>query len=99
MNCSSAVGRLRSGDPCERAQEAEVRLGIAGMWLVSPDVRVHAGREALKLDLPEHLRLAHMAKLAYNLVAGRGQRRRRPDCQRPWQPAGALTGLPGSHSR
>ena len=56
------------------AQEAEVRLGIAGMWLVSPDVRVHAGREALKLDLPEHLRLAHMAKLAYNLVAaGRTQ--------------------------
>jgi hypothetical protein len=51
-------------------QEAEVRLGIAGMWLVSPDVRAHAGREALKLpDLPEHLRLAHTAKLAYNLVA------------------------------
>jgi tetratricopeptide (TPR) repeat protein len=55
------------------AEEAEVRLGIAGMWLVSPDVRADAGREALKLhDLPEHLRLAHMAKLAYNLVpAGR----------------------------
>jgi DNA-binding CsgD family transcriptional regulator len=55
------------------ADEAEVRLGIAGMWLVSPDARVHASREALKLpDLPEHLRLAHMAKLAYNLVpAGR----------------------------
>jgi DNA-binding CsgD family transcriptional regulator len=52
------------------AEEAEVRLGIAGMWLVSPDVRAHASREALKLpDLPEHLRLAHMAKLAYNLVA------------------------------
>ncbi|MCW3014057.1 MAG: LuxR family transcriptional regulator [Solirubrobacterales bacterium] len=52
------------------AQEAEVRLGIAGMWLVSPDVRVHASREALKLPgLTEHLRLAHMAKLAYNLVA------------------------------
>ena len=50
-----------------------MRLGIAGMWLVSPDVRVHASREALKLTgLPEHLRLAHMAKLAYNLVpAGR----------------------------
>src|SRR6202042_2122963 len=31
------------------AQEAQVRLGIAGMWLVSPDVRVHASREALKL--------------------------------------------------
>jgi DNA-binding CsgD family transcriptional regulator len=53
------------------AQEAKVRLGIAGMWLVSPDLRVHASREALKLrGLPEHLRLAHMAKLAYNLVAG-----------------------------
>ncbi len=53
------------------AQEAEVRLGIAGMWLVSPDVRVHASQEALKLArLPEHLRLAHMAKLAYNLLAG-----------------------------
>jgi DNA-binding CsgD family transcriptional regulator len=51
-------------------EEAEVRLGIAGMWLVSPDVRVHASREALKLKgLPDHLRLAHMAKLAYNLVA------------------------------
>jgi DNA-binding CsgD family transcriptional regulator len=55
------------------AQEAEVRLGIAGMWSVSPDVRVHASREALKLKgLPEQLRLAHMATLAYNLVvAGR----------------------------
>ncbi|HEY3946034.1 MAG TPA: AAA family ATPase [Solirubrobacteraceae bacterium] len=53
------------------AEEAEVRLGIAGMWLVSPDVRVHASREALKLvGLPEHLRVEHMAKLAYNLVAG-----------------------------
>jgi len=52
------------------AEEAEVRLGIAGMWLISPDVRVHASREALKLKgLPEPLRLAHMAKLAYNLVA------------------------------
>ena len=52
-------------------EEAEVRLGIAGMWLISPDVRADAGREALKLhDLPERLRLAHMAKLAYNLVAG-----------------------------
>jgi DNA-binding CsgD family transcriptional regulator len=53
------------------AEEAEVRLGIAGMWLVSPDVRVHASREALALGgVPEHLRLAHLAKLAYNLVAG-----------------------------
>jgi DNA-binding CsgD family transcriptional regulator/DNA-binding Lrp family transcriptional regulator len=53
------------------AQEGEVRLGIAGMWLVSSDVRVHASREALKLqDLPEHLRVEHMARLAYNLVPG-----------------------------
>ena len=57
------------------AEEAEVRLGIAGMWLVSPDVRVHASREALKLGgLPERLRLAHMAKLAYNLVAAGADR-------------------------
>jgi DNA-binding CsgD family transcriptional regulator/DNA-binding Lrp family transcriptional regulator len=56
------------------AEEAEVRLGIAGMWLVSPDVRVHASREALKLGgLPERLRLAHLAKLAYNLVVAAGR--------------------------
>jgi DNA-binding CsgD family transcriptional regulator len=56
------------------AQEAEVRLGIAGMWLVSPDVRVHASREALKLPgLTEQLRLAHLAKLAYNLVVAAGR--------------------------
>jgi DNA-binding CsgD family transcriptional regulator len=53
------------------AEEARVRLGIAGMWLVSPDVRVHASREALTMPgLPADLRLAHMAKLAYNLLAG-----------------------------
>ena len=53
------------------AEEAEVRLAIAGMWLVSPDERVHASREALKLEgVPEQLRVAHMAKLAYNLAAG-----------------------------
>jgi DNA-binding CsgD family transcriptional regulator len=53
------------------ADEAKVRLGIAGMWLVSPDVRVHASREALRLaGLPADLRVAHMAKLAYNLLAG-----------------------------
>jgi DNA-binding CsgD family transcriptional regulator/tetratricopeptide (TPR) repeat protein len=53
------------------AQEAEVRLGIAGMWLVSPDVRVHASREALKLaGLPMSLRVEHMSRLAYNLVPG-----------------------------
>jgi DNA-binding CsgD family transcriptional regulator len=64
-----ADNRMREVLPV--AQEAEVRLGIAGMWLVSPDVRVHASQEALKLArLPEPLRLAHMANLAYNLLAG-----------------------------
>jgi DNA-binding CsgD family transcriptional regulator/DNA-binding Lrp family transcriptional regulator len=71
------------------AQEAEVRLGIAGMWLVSPDVRAHASREALKLaGLPEQLRLAHMAKLAYNLVAGA----RTAEAQAEWSKAVAAGG-------
>src|SRR5918992_1028572 len=53
------------------AEEAKVRLGIAGMWLVSPDVRVDASREALRLSgIPADLRVAHMAKLAYNLLVG-----------------------------
>ena len=52
-------------------QEAEVRLGIAGMWAVSPEVRADTGREALKLaDLPDRLRVAHMARLGYNLLVG-----------------------------
>src|SRR6202158_2312849 len=47
------------------AEEAQVRLGIAGMWLVSPDVRVLASREALKLGgLPEQARLAALAAAA-----------------------------------
>ena len=42
---------LREALPSE--QEAEVRLSIAGMFAVSPDVRVDAGRQALALpDLP-----------------------------------------------
>jgi DNA-binding CsgD family transcriptional regulator len=57
-------------DVVPTAEEAAVRLAIAGMWLVSPDVRVHASREALKLPrLQADLRVAHMAKLAYNLLA------------------------------
>ena len=71
------------------AEEAEVRLGIAGMWLVSPDVRVHASQEALKLaGLPEHLRLAHQAKLAYNLLAGG----RTEEAQARWSEAVAAGG-------
>jgi DNA-binding CsgD family transcriptional regulator/tetratricopeptide (TPR) repeat protein len=52
-------------------QEAQVRLGIAGMWAVPPEVRADTGREALKLNgLPDGLRLAHMARLGYNLLVG-----------------------------
>ena len=53
------------------AQEAEVRLSIAGMFAVSPDVRVDAGRKALALpELPSGLRARHLACLVHNLVVG-----------------------------
>ncbi len=53
------------------AQEAEVRLSIAGMFAVSPDVRVDAGRKALALpDLPLALRARHLACLVHNLMVG-----------------------------
>src|SRR6478736_3983229 len=55
------------------AQEAEVRLSIAGMFAISPEIRIGAGRLALNLpDLPETLRARHLACLFHNLVtAGR----------------------------
>ncbi len=54
-------------------QEAEVRLSIAGMFAISPEIRITAGRLALNLpDLPEMLRARHLACLFHNLVtAGR----------------------------
>ena len=54
-------------------QEAEVRLSIAGMFAISPDVRAEECREALALrGLPPHLRARHLALLFHNLVtAGR----------------------------
>ena len=54
-------------------QEAEVRLSIAGMFAISPEVRIGAGRLALNLpDLPETVRARHLACLFHNLVtAGR----------------------------
>src|SRR6202008_1938609 len=54
-------------------QEAEVRLSIAGMFAISPEIRIGAGRLALNLpDLPESLRARHLACLFHNLVtAGR----------------------------
>lgn len=60
---------LREALPSE--QEAEVRLSIAGMFAVSPDVRVDAGRQALALpDLPPALRARHLACLVHNLMVG-----------------------------
>ena len=54
-------------------QEAEVRLSIAGMFAISPEIRIGAGRLALNLpDLPESVRARHLACLFHNLVtAGR----------------------------
>jgi DNA-binding CsgD family transcriptional regulator len=54
-------------------QEAEVRLSIAGMFAISPEIRIGAGRLALNLpDLPHTLRARHLACLFHNLVtAGR----------------------------
>jgi DNA-binding CsgD family transcriptional regulator/tetratricopeptide (TPR) repeat protein len=54
-------------------QEAEVRLSIAGMFAISPEIRIAAGRVALNLpDLPETLRARHLTCLFHNLVtAGR----------------------------
>ena len=54
-------------------QEAEVRLSIAGMFAISPEIRISAARLALSLpDLPEILRARHLACLFHNLVtAGR----------------------------
>jgi len=51
------------------AQEAEVRLGIAGMFAISPEIRISAGRLALALpELPDVLRARHLACLYHNLV-------------------------------
>ena len=62
---------LRDVLPAE--QEAEVRLSIAGMFAISPDLRAESGRRALALPgLPEELRARHLAVLFHNLVtAGR----------------------------
>ena len=52
-------------------QEAEVRLGIAGMFAISADVRAESCREALALPgLPAYLRARHLALLFHNLVTG-----------------------------
>lgn len=51
------------------AQEAEVRLSIAGMFAISPEIRISAGRLALGLSgIPDVLRARHLACLYHNLV-------------------------------
>jgi len=51
------------------AQEAEVRLSIAGMFAISPEIRISAGRLALSLsEIPDVLRARHLACLYHNLV-------------------------------
>jgi DNA-binding CsgD family transcriptional regulator len=54
-------------------QEAEVRLSIAGMFAISPDVRAEACRKALALPgLAPDTRSQHLALLFHNLMtAGR----------------------------
>jgi DNA-binding CsgD family transcriptional regulator len=60
---------LRDALPAE--QEAEVLLGIAGMFRAPPDARVAAGRQALALpELSAHLRAYHLAALFHNLLVG-----------------------------
>src|SRR5207245_10935977 len=56
-------------EPLPATQEAEVRLSIVGMFAISPEIRIAAGRLALSLpDLPETLRARHLACLFHNLV-------------------------------
>jgi DNA-binding CsgD family transcriptional regulator/DNA-binding Lrp family transcriptional regulator len=51
-------------------EEAAVRLTIAGMLALSPDVRAESGRTALALDgISEYMRGRHLARLAFNLQA------------------------------
>src|SRR5271168_275370 len=60
---------LRGALPPE--QEAAVHLSIAGMFALSPDVRVDAGRQALSLpDLSPAVRARHSVCLVHNLVVG-----------------------------
>ena len=65
------------------AQEAEVRLSIAGMFAISPEIRISAGRLALGLpEIPDVLRARHLACLYHNLVTSG-----RPDEARAMQAA------------
>jgi len=74
------------------AQEAEVRLSIAGMFAISPEIRISAGQMALALPaIPDVLRARHLACLYHNLVTSG-----RPDEARAMQaPADAAIGPSG----
>ncbi len=62
-----ADGALRQALPTE--QEAEVRLSIASLFSLSPEVRAESCRRALALPgLPPDLRARLLAQLLYNLV-------------------------------
>ena len=51
------------------AQEAAVRLSIAGMFAISPEIRISAGHLALGLpEVPDVMRARHLACLYHNLV-------------------------------
>ncbi|MFZ1996173.1 MAG: LuxR C-terminal-related transcriptional regulator [Solirubrobacteraceae bacterium] len=61
------------GEGLTSAQEAEVRLIVAGMYRLSPEVRVQAGRLALAVPgVSDLMRARHQGRLVLNLVvAGR----------------------------
>jgi DNA-binding CsgD family transcriptional regulator len=62
-----ADSALRQTFPAQ--QEAEVRLSIAGMFAISPEIRIAAGRVALALtDITATTRARHLACLFHNLV-------------------------------
>jgi len=73
-------------------QEAQLRLSIASMFRISPDVRAEAGRRALALpELDAGIRSQHLARLVYNLqVGGRPQEARAlvPDAEAAVQASG-----------
>ncbi len=60
---------LRQAMPAE--QQAQVRLSIASMFVLSPDVRAENARQALALPrLPDDLRALLLATELHNLVVG-----------------------------
>ena len=64
-------------------QEAEVRISVAGMFALSPDVRAEACRRALALPgLPAPLRARHLALLFHNFVDSGTIRTKRGPCSK-----------------